>query len=60
MTFLQEEKDQILKAAEGGDINTIQSLLSSGVDVTGVVDVVSMSVATACMYTKIFTSIQTH
>ena len=44
----------ISRAAIDGDLNTIQSFESSGVDVTGSIDDVSMSVVTT---QKIFISI---
>ena len=39
------EKKKIWEAAKNGKIHTLQELTSSGVDVTGIVDTVSMCVA---------------
>ena len=36
--MLQEEKDKIINAAWGGDVQTLHDFASSGVDVTGIID----------------------
>jgi len=44
--LLQEEKEKIIKAADDGNVHTLEELTSSGVDVTGILhDRVSMCVA---------------
>ena len=44
VTLLQEEKDKILQASIEGDIDTLQKLISNGVDVTGIINDVSMCI----------------
>ena len=46
--LFQGEKYKIIKAAENDNVHTLQELTSNGVDVTGIVAEVSMSVAIQC------------
>ena len=46
--LFQGEKDKIIEAARNDNVHTLQELTSSGVDVTGIVGVVSMSVTIQC------------
>jgi len=41
--ILQEEQESIFSAVSEGDLTTLQNLHSSGIDVTSVVDVVSIA-----------------
>ena len=42
VTSLQEEKDKIKHASIDGDIDTLQKLISNGVNVTGIISYVSI------------------
>ena len=55
--LLQKEKSKIWNAAYTGDLHIIQELASSGVEVTGIVDVVSMCVAIQYTHSVLFDDI---
>ena len=55
--LLQKEKSKILNATFNGDLHIIQQLASSGVEVTGIVDSVSMCVAIQHTHSVLFDDI---